>query len=178
LAAILAPDLEPDPLGALFARLEPRLRRVATRYVRDPDAAADVVQHAFEKALRHIAQFRGQAQPSTWLHRIVVNEALMWLRSERRRRARSVSIDRDDAAERPDPAPLALDALERDEERRRVRGALARLRPADRELLERSVLDDVGTVRFARAAGLDPAVVKSRAYRARRQLAALLRDSA
>ena len=43
-------------------------------------------QNAFVKALRHREQFQGDAAPSTWIHRIVINEALMWLRSERRRR--------------------------------------------------------------------------------------------
>jgi hypothetical protein len=62
-----------------------RLRRVALRITRNPAAADDVVQSALEKALRHRAEFRGEAQPSTWLHRIAVNEALAWRRSEGRR---------------------------------------------------------------------------------------------
>ena len=174
MTALLAPETE--PLAALLARLEPRLRRLAHRYVRDPDASGDVVQRAFEKVLRHVGQFRAQAQPSTWIHRIVVNEALMWLRSERRRTARMRSGELASEHIR-DPAPLPLEQIERAETSRAVRAALAQLRPADRELLERSVLDDVGNVALARSIGVDPATLKSRAYRARRKLAVLLEGS-
>lgn len=54
------------------------------RRVWSPEAAADVVQNAFEKGLRDCEVFRGQARPSTWVHRIVVNEAFMGLRRESR----------------------------------------------------------------------------------------------
>lgn len=65
-------------LGALYQELAPRLVRVAQRLTRDALAAENVVQTAFEKALRHVADFRGDARLSTWLHRIVTNEALVW----------------------------------------------------------------------------------------------------
>lgn len=176
MTAVLAP--EPEPLAALLVRLEPRLRRLANRYVRDPDASGDVVQRAFEKVLRHVGQFRQHAQPSTWVHRIVVNEALMWLRSERRRAARCVRAHDFACEEVRDPAPLPLEQVERAETSRHVRAALTRLRPADRELLERSVLEDVGSVALARSIGIHPATLKSRTYRARRKLAALLAEGA
>src|SRR5512147_2223050 len=58
---------------------------VARRYLRTEDDARDVVQEAMLSAFRGIARFSADAKLSTWLHRIVVNCALMRLRSRRRR---------------------------------------------------------------------------------------------
>ena len=89
---------DPVRMDALIRRLEPRLSAVALGVTRDPDAARDVVQNAFVKVLRHGDKFRGQARVSTWLHRIVTNEALMWRRSQSRRREDPL----DDHGERAD----------------------------------------------------------------------------
>ena len=62
-----------------------RLFLVARRIVGSDEDARDVVQDAFVSAFRNIGRFAGDARLSTWLHRIVVNTALMRLRSRRRR---------------------------------------------------------------------------------------------
>jgi RNA polymerase sigma-70 factor (ECF subfamily) len=149
-----------------------RLRRVALRITRDAAAADDVVQNALEKALRHRASFRGEAKPSTWLHRIVVNEALAWRRSEARR-ARHAQGARE-AAGAP-AAPLPLDALLLREQGERVLRALAGLRAQDRELLARFALDG-DYAAFARRTRVKASAAKTRAFRARRALRAALAD--
>ena len=58
---------------------------VALGISRCRDAAEDIVQNAFEKAVRNLHQFDGRARFSTWLHRIVVNASLMKIRSRSRR---------------------------------------------------------------------------------------------
>src|SRR5215217_2188035 len=58
-----------------------RMLAVARRFLRDDEAARDAVQDAFLSAFRGIGRFDGHAQVSTWLHRIVVNAALMRLRT-------------------------------------------------------------------------------------------------
>jgi RNA polymerase sigma-70 factor (ECF subfamily) len=80
------PLRDPERLGALIRSLEPRLAAVALGVTKDPDAAQDVLQNAFEKVLRDGEKFRGQSRVSTWLYRIVTNEALMWRRRQSRRR--------------------------------------------------------------------------------------------
>jgi RNA polymerase sigma-70 factor (ECF subfamily) len=147
-----------------------RLRRVALRITRDAAAADDAVQNALEKALRHRAGFRGEAKPSTWLHRIVVNEALAWRRSEARRARHAQAAH--EAAGAP-AAPLPLDALLLRERRERVLRALAGLRADERELLARFALDG-DYAGFARAARVKPSAAKTRAFRARRALRAAL----
>ena len=58
-----------------------RLLAVARRFVRNDEDAQDIVQSAYLSAFRALDQFEGNCQLSTWLHRIVVNTALMKLRS-------------------------------------------------------------------------------------------------
>ena len=65
---------------------------VARRLLRSDDDAADAVQEAFVSAFRAINSFEGGARLSTWLHRIVVNAALMKLRT-RARRPEVVAVD-------------------------------------------------------------------------------------
>lgn len=171
LAASLPCD-DPPRLGQLLSRLEPRLTAVALRLVRDPDAAADVVQEAFEKVLRSCHQFRGSAKPSTWMHRIVVNEAFLWLRRERRH-----------APSRLDPEDWALafastDDPERSaaarEELTRLRRALGRLPAAERRLLTEPSLRGRAYMELARELQLSAGAARLRALRTRRRLAATL----
>lgn len=53
-----------------------RLFRVARGLADDDSEAEDIVQGAYVNAFAHLAEFRGEASLSTWLCRIVVNEAL------------------------------------------------------------------------------------------------------
>ncbi|MGE5088851.1 MAG: sigma factor, partial [Candidatus Levyibacteriota bacterium] len=57
-----------------------RLFRTARAILRDDAAAEDALQDAYVAAFRGLAGFRGEAEPSTWLTRIVVNQALQLLR--------------------------------------------------------------------------------------------------
>src|SRR6266542_4025914 len=67
-----------------------RLLAVARRFLRDEEAARDAVQDAFLSAFRAIQGFDGHSQLSTWLHRIVVNAALMRMRVRERRPEQSI----------------------------------------------------------------------------------------
>jgi RNA polymerase sigma-70 factor (ECF subfamily) len=170
------PCSDRERLGALLASLAPRLTAVALRLTRDPESAQDVVQNAFEKVLRNGARYRGTARVSTWIHRIVVNEALMWLRSQKRR-SRVLTLD-------PPPAPAVDDALHPgdalDDARAcaRLRDELAKLPAEDRDVLERCAMAGLSYAEYAQRTGTHPAAVKSRAHRARRRLRSGLADAA
>jgi len=160
---------DPTRMGQLLARLEPRLTAVARRLLRNSDAAADVVQNAFEKVIRRCEQYRGGAQASTWMHRIVVNEALMWLRREKR-----YHPDRIHPADwelmfaaATDPEHLAV----RDQACGRLRRAAERLAPEERRLLQASVVEGRSYRDLAHDEGVSSSALKSRAFRARRRLA-------
>ncbi len=61
----------------------PTMTRLALRMVGDPDEAEGVVQDSFIAACSKMDTFRGDSSLRTWLHRIVVNTALMRLRKRR-----------------------------------------------------------------------------------------------
>ena len=178
------PLRDSERLGVLLTSLEPRLKAVALRFTRDPDSASDIVQNAFERVVRHGDRFRGESLVSTWLHRIVTNEALMWLRAERRRArlgesARSVQSEHamDAAGPSIDPALGPAELLIQRERSARLRNEVARLPQEERDVVLCCSLAGQSYAQYGRRTGRHPAAVKSRAFRARRRLSALLIDS-
>jgi RNA polymerase sigma factor (sigma-70 family) len=116
-----------EPFDRLFTREYPRVVAVARRVLLDADAAEDVAQDVFVAfARRHDPSSRFAA---AWLHRAAVHRALNAIRGAQRRREREARDARLATANRladsldADPAQRLL----RNEERRRVRHALARL---------------------------------------------------
>jgi RNA polymerase sigma-70 factor (ECF subfamily) len=69
---------------ALTERAAPVIFRRALKITSNHHDAEDVLQETLLKGLTHISQFRGDAQLSTWLVRIGLNEAIMTLRKRRR----------------------------------------------------------------------------------------------
>lgn len=94
----------------LYARYAPLVLRRARMFV-DGAAAEDVVHDVFIKVMEHWEQFRGEAQPSTWLYRITTHVCLNRLRDDqRRRRLLSENYGAVPGVNQPtaDPAGLAL----------------------------------------------------------------------
>src|SRR6266852_6568666 len=75
----------------LIERYQRRILAVARRFTRIREDAEDIVQQSFQKAFVHLHKFEEKSSFSTWLMRIAINEALMWLR--RGHGLREVSID-------------------------------------------------------------------------------------
>src|SRR5260370_19582775 len=67
----------------LVGRHEQRIFFVARRITRTREDAEDVVQQSFQKAFTHLRKFEGRSAFSTWLTRIAITEALMFLRRGR-----------------------------------------------------------------------------------------------
>jgi RNA polymerase sigma-70 factor (ECF subfamily) len=72
---------------ALMRRYNRALFRTARAILRDDAEAEDALQEAYLQAYRTIGGYRGEARLSTWLARVVANEALMRLRKQARRSA-------------------------------------------------------------------------------------------
>jgi RNA polymerase sigma-70 factor (ECF subfamily) len=139
---------------------------VALRTLGDPEDAADALQDAFVSAFRSAATFRGEAQVTTWLHRIVVNACIDLVR---RRQARpTVPMPADETSH---PAPDELTARDRATD---VATALAALPVEQAAAL---VLVDALGYPVAEAAAILQAptgTVKSRCARGRARLAIVL----
>src|SRR5262249_53765616 len=80
------------PFGVGVGRHNRLLYRTARSILRDDAEAEDCLQEAYLQAFRSIAGFRAEAKLSTWLTRIVINQALAKLRKDKTRHA-SVSLD-------------------------------------------------------------------------------------
>jgi len=77
--------------------------RLALKMLNNAQDAEDILQETFTKAYRHIRNFDGRSEPSTWLYRIATNEALMFLR---RKRLDTISIESPDDGKEPESGPL------------------------------------------------------------------------
>jgi len=69
-----------EAFAAMVDIYSPQLYRLALRMLGNPQEAEDVLQETFINAFRHMKQFEGRSQLSTWLYRIAANQALMRLR--------------------------------------------------------------------------------------------------
>lgn len=82
----LARNKDTAAVRAIYDSCAQYLFAVCCRYVGDPDSAADVLQDSFVKIFSSLDKFewRGEGSLKSWMRRIVVNEALMYLRNRRR----------------------------------------------------------------------------------------------
>jgi len=155
-----------------------RLLSVARRFLGNNEDAQDAVQDAFIRAYKAIHTFEARAQLHTWLHRILVNTALMKLRERRRRPTESIedllpnySTDGHQAVKSRDWSDAVL---ERKETAAIVREAIAMLPDQYREVLVLRDIEEKDTAEAAELLGTTSNVVKVRLHRARQALRTLL----
>lgn len=110
----LARKKDSEAFGKLVKRHYRSCVNIAAFILRDRVEAEDEVQEACWKAFEHLDQYLGEAEFSTWLLRIVVNECLMLLRC--RRRTRFLYIDGDQRVEESRPMELPSDSLDPEQE--------------------------------------------------------------
>jgi RNA polymerase sigma-70 factor (ECF subfamily) len=165
----------------LVRTYSPRLLRLARRIVGNDDEARDVLQEALLSAFRHLDRFQGDARLGTWLHRIVVNTALMKLRSRRRRPEEPIEpllpafLSDGHFAERFSSWNEGADAaLSRTETKALVRGLIDRLPESFRTVLLLRDIEGLDTEETARVLETTPNAVKIRLHRARQALRTLL----
>jgi RNA polymerase sigma-70 factor (ECF subfamily) len=159
----------------LVKRHEKRILAVAHRYTRAQEDAKDVVQQTFQNAFVHLHSFEWKSSFSTWLTRIAINEALMFLR--RRRTLHEVSVDESNDREgnpwhlqMPDSRPDPEASYARRERARILTAALGNLKPGLRRTVELRDLGELSTSETARRMGVSVAAVKARLFHARRKL--------
>jgi RNA polymerase sigma-70 factor (ECF subfamily) len=172
---------DPEAFETIVRAHGGRMLAVARRILRDDDEAREAVQEAFISAFRARAGFEGASKIATWLHRIVVNAALMRLRS--RGRLREEPIDRWLPAFEPAghhlerfqaPDEPADERLARAETRAAVRAAIDELPESYRVVLMLRDIDQLSTEDAASMLGITPNAVKLRLHRARMALRAKL----
>jgi len=169
---------DPDAYETLVRVHGGRLLSVARRFLPNNEDAQDAVQEAFIKAFRAIGTFEERAQLHTWLHRILVNTALMKIRSRKRRPEESIDdllpTFHADGHQTTESRDWSDAIFERKETAAMVRQAIAQLPDHYRVVLTLRDIEERDTMETAAALGTTTTVVKVRLHRARQALRTLL----
>jgi len=150
------------------------LLRRARMLVRDSTEAEDLVQDAFAVAFGSLARFRGEASFRAYLHGIALNLARhRWRRAARARAAFSVLRWFSGRSARDEPS--ASDRIDAGRAADAVADAIEALRPKAREAFVLLLVERLPGEEAARIAGVDAAVLRVRATRARHAVLAAVR---
>lgn len=159
----------------LTGRYNQRLFRIARAIVGQDAEAEDVVQEAWVRALEGLDQFRGEAAFSTWLTRILINEAYGRVRrrkpnvdftAEAEPAIRAHILKFPAASSRPDPeATVASNQM-----RQLLEQAIDALPEPFRVIFVARVVEEMSVDETAALFGLKPETVKTRLHRARTKL--------
>ncbi len=157
-----------------------RLFRAAWSILKHRAEAEEAVQAAYLSAFANIGSFEGRSALSTWLTRIVVNEALGRRRAEVRRKAHlekegvtvlddyRAALMRGSDAEEPDVA------LAREQIRKLLENAVSELPETFRTVFMLREVEGLSCEETAEILGVPAATVKTRLFRGRRRLQELL----
>jgi RNA polymerase sigma-70 factor (ECF subfamily) len=170
IAASEGKNFTPKDLEALMRRHNRTLFRTARAILRNDAEAEEAVQDAYLKAFRAMGEFRGDSKISTWLVRIVANEALM----RRRKLARGAEVvdlhmDLDPPSDEESPDQAAA----RGQVRALLEARIDALPDSYRTVFVLRALEEFSVEETARALDIPEATVRTRFFRAR----SLLREA-
>lgn len=154
---------EPRPYACIEAAWQAHrdeLRGFLFKHSGDRDAADDLLQRVYTKALIHRTRFCQLDSPRAWLFRVARHQ---WI-DERRRTGRWVDADPPERPTEPEthaPVDSLACCIER---------ALPHLVPDDRDILSRCDLDGLRQADYAKQRGLSLPATKARLRRARQRL--------
>jgi RNA polymerase sigma-70 factor, ECF subfamily len=174
-------ETETREMQDVLSRSIPSFYKKAYRHLGNAADAEDAVQDALLSAYKHLDQFQGKAQMSTWLTAIVINCARMQLR--RRPRQIHLSLDERFGEEQEyslsdqlaDWGPSPEDECRKSEMRGHLMNLVAELSPPLRKAFQLRELDGLTTREAADVLGVADGTVKAQLARARTKLKRLLR---
>jgi RNA polymerase sigma-70 factor (ECF subfamily) len=154
-----------DAFNELVAAHEDRVFAICLRMLRNREAALDATQDTFLTVFRKADRYKAQAAFSTWLYRVTVNTCYDHLRREKRKKADRLPETYDP------PDPQATDAFDSVEVRPDIESALAQLSPEFRSVVVLVDLQGMSLEQASDTLEIPTGTIKSRLFRARKQLA-------
>lgn len=163
---------DPAAFEALMRRHNRALFRTARAILRDDAEAEDALQEAYLRAFRTLGTYRGDARLSTWLARVVANEALMRLRKYERREAivplrAGVDVESVEGSAEPSMEKGPENAARRAEMRKLLESRIDALPGAYRAVFMLRAVEEYSVEETASILGIPEATVRSRFFRAR-----------
>src|SRR6516165_3264793 len=165
-----------EAIRLLIKQQNRRLYRIARSIVRDDFDAEDVLQDAYVRAFAALDGFRGEARFGTWLARIVINEALGFVR--RRRPTIDIGLVSNSklsaqvvpfpSTNRENPETI----MAQDQIRALLERAIDKLPEGFREILVARLIEEMSVEETSELFGVLPQTVKTRLFRARALLKA------
>lgn len=154
---------------AWFARHSDELRTFSARLTGDHAVAEDVVQETFARAWTHMDRLRAREEVGPWLYRVARNLCVDTYRARRRLVWSDSLPSRLEEGDRPETAD-PLRHVEREEDRRLVRDALATLTDRHRDVLCLRDIEGIAYEELGRRHGLSREGARAVLARARRRL--------
>ena len=162
-----------DAFGEVVRRWERKIYALAYGITGSVEEARDATQETFINAYRNLPRFRGEAQVSSWLHRIAVNQCIT---RQRRARVRAeTALDEEVEAGREQFISTGREASpahasESKQRAEAVRRAVASLPHELREVVLMKEFEELTFQEIADALQIPLSTVKSRLYTALKQL--------
>ena len=125
---------------------------------------------------RNLGNYRGECALESWVYRIAANCCMDWLRKKKRDKSVSVEPLREQGFDPADTAPGTEEQVVQEDERRRLREAIAELPEDQREALILTQLEKISYEETARRLGVEEGTVKSRVNRAKARLKEMLSE--
>jgi len=185
---IRACEQDKDALDELFSRYLDKAYAIAFSLCSgDHEQSQDIIQEAFLKVLKNINRFRGEAEFSTWLYRIIYNtyldsrkQRLKWgnifsfwrIKKDKGGSVNEILEELPDKSEIKNPLNV-LQAKQFDQE---IQKALNLLPEKQRIVFQLKVLNEMRIKEIAKITGSAPGTVKSHLFRATRSLQKTLND--
>jgi RNA polymerase sigma-70 factor (ECF subfamily) len=179
---VAAKDGNANAFAELRDRHSLRILRTTYRITRNWEDAEDALQESFFKAFIHLKKFESRSSFSSWVTRIAINTSLMIMRKKRRNKELSIDPSGNDFEfydrwELRDPREDPERRYARHEGAERLRGAIRRLRPTLRTVVELQQTQEYSVQELADFLGISLAATKSRLLRAKLSMRALLHDN-
>jgi RNA polymerase sigma-70 factor (ECF subfamily) len=156
----------------LFRRHRGDVSRLVFRMLGPSADSEDVVQEVFLQVHKSLAEFRGQAKFSTWLHRVTVNVVLMVRRAAR---SRPIFAGEAVADQEPDRGLLPDEDAARRARVEAFRRLLDRLPEKKRTVFVLHEIEGLAPVEIAEIVDAPVLTVRTRLFYARRELAEMMR---